>query len=127
MTSFEFPRNSRLNSAADFDKVFKQTDFKVSNRFLLLLARKNQEDHSRLGLIVGKKKLNRAVDRNRVKRRLRESFRARQTNLQHLDVIALVRNDPKTPEDNHLSMQIGALFDRLIDISSDADCPADRT
>ena len=118
MTSFEFSRNSRLNCPADFDRVFKNTDFKVSNRFLLLLARTNQTEQPRLGLIVGKKKINHAVDRNRVKRRLRESFRVKQAELLDLDIIALVRSDSGPEEDSQLSMQIGALFDRLIDISS---------
>ncbi|MBV1914649.1 MAG: ribonuclease P protein component [Pseudomonadales bacterium] len=118
MASFEFPRNSRLNSPTDFDRVFKETDFKVSNRFLLLLARTNQTEQARLGLIVGKKKIGHAVDRNRVKRRLRESFRVKQAELLDLDIIALVRSDSGPKEDNQLSMQIGALFDRLIDISN---------
>lgn len=117
MTSFGFPRSNRLNSSADFDRVFKGTDFKVSNRFLLLLARTNQADHSRLGLIVGKKKIGHAADRNRVKRRLRESFRMRQHGLPHLDIIALIRNDSGLQENSQLSIQIGDLFDRLIDIS----------
>lgn len=118
MTSFGFPRSNRLNSSADFDRVFKGTDFKVSNRFLLLLARANQADHSRLGLIVGKKKISHAADRNRVKRRMRESFRMRQNDLPQLDIIALIRNNPGAQEDSQLSIQIGDLFDRLIDISS---------
>ena len=118
MTSFGFPRNNRLNSSADFDRVFKETDFKVSNRFLLLLARTNQVNQSRLGLIVGKKKIGHAVDRNHVKRRLRESFRLRQVELVDLDIVALVRSDSGPREDSQLSMQIGVLFDRLIDVSS---------
>lgn len=118
MTSFGFPRNNRLNSSSDFDRVFKETDFKVSNRFLLLLASTNQVNQSRLGLIVGKKKIGHAVDRNRVKRRLRESFRLKQVEFADLDIVALVRSDSGPSEDNQLSMQIGALFDRLIDVSS---------
>ena len=83
-----------------------------------MLARANQADHSRLGLIVGKKKISHAADRNRVKRRMRESFRMRQNDLPQLDIIALIRNNPGAQEDSQLSIQIGDLFDRLIDISS---------
>lgn len=117
MASFRFPRNNRLNSSVDFDRVFKETDFKVSNHFLLLLAHTNQFEHSRLGLIVGKKKIGHAVDRNRIKRRLRESFRTKQGSLPHLDIIALIRSGPGPQEDTQLSTQIDDLFDRLIEIS----------
>lgn len=126
MTSFEFPRNNRLNNADDFDRVFKQTDFKVSNRFLLLLARDNQTDRSRLGLIVGKKKINLAADRNHVKRRVRESFRMKQARFPHLDIIALVRSDPGSQEGTLLSKQVDALFEKLIDTSCVAS-QADRS
>ena len=117
MTSFEFPRNNRLNCAADFDRVFKETDFKVSNRFLLLLARTNQVGHSRLGLIVGKKKINLGADRNKVKRRLRESFRMRHAGIPNLDIVALVRNGTGPTEEKLLSTQISKLFDNLIETS----------
>ena len=40
-----------------------------------LAARDNEVEMARLGLIVGKRMLPRAVDRNRTKRVIRESFR----------------------------------------------------
>ncbi len=46
---------------------------------------------SRLGLIVGKKALPRAVDRNRVKRILRECFRLDGAGLAGLDLILRVK------------------------------------
>jgi ribonuclease P protein component len=47
---------------------------------------------ARLGLVVAKKHLKRAVDRNRFKRLVRESFRSHQEQLAGLDVVVLARN-----------------------------------
>jgi ribonuclease P protein component len=41
----------------------------------MVMARPNQVGHPRLGMVVAKRLLARAVDRNRVKRCMRESFR----------------------------------------------------
>lgn len=46
--------------------------------FLQIHAKPNNLGHSRLGLIVAKKIARRAVDRNKVKRLLREVFRMNQ-------------------------------------------------
>lgn len=47
---------------------------------------------ARLGLVVAKKHLKRAIDRNRFKRLVRESFRSHQLQLAGLDVVVLARN-----------------------------------
>ncbi|MEW6119005.1 MAG: ribonuclease P protein component [Pseudomonadota bacterium] len=60
--------------AADFDRVFADNQRARSDAFLVMV-RPNEAGHARLGLVVGKRLLPRAVDRNRVKRCARESFR----------------------------------------------------
>ena len=54
---------------------------------LLVQVRGNGLDLSRLGLIVPKKFLRLSVDRNQVKRRVREWFRLRQASLKGYDVL----------------------------------------
>lgn len=58
---------------------------------MLTLVSFNQQEHSRLGFVVAKKNIRRAVDRNRAKRHIRESFRLYQVGLKSLDVVILVR------------------------------------
>ena len=52
---------------------------------------KDQGLQSRIGFAVAKKQLKRAVDRNKVKRLIRESFRLHQNDLPNLDIVVMVR------------------------------------
>jgi ribonuclease P protein component len=91
MSNFNFEKNKRLLSAQSFQSVFENTDFKISNSNFLLLAHQNKLKHARLGMIVAKKSIRFSVNRNRLKRVIRSSFRVNQQNLSSLDIIFLVR------------------------------------
>ena len=70
------PKRGRLSRSADFERVYRQGR-SVANRWLVLYAFPNADTAAgpRLGLSVSRK-VGGAVDRNRVKRLLREAFRA---------------------------------------------------
>ena len=88
-------RRHRLSRSRDFDAVYRQGR-SVSTRFLVLywFAREDEtvaEEGPRLGLAVPRAVGN-AVTRNRIKRRLREIFRARSSELPHdNDYVLVVR------------------------------------
>lgn len=67
-------RDARLVNKADFDQVFAASQ-RARTDYLLVMARPSPVGRPRLGMIIGKRLLARAVDRNRVKRCVRESFR----------------------------------------------------
>lgn len=56
-----------------------------------MLAVANQQTYPRLGLAIAKKHIRQAVDRNRIKRLIRESFRHNQVLLSGLDIVVLAR------------------------------------
>lgn len=58
---------------------------------MLMLARHNGQCSARLGLVIAKKNVRRAVDRNKIKRIARESFRHQRADLDNLDIIILAR------------------------------------
>ncbi|MEH6826096.1 MAG: ribonuclease P protein component [Motiliproteus sp.] len=91
MSGFEFPRSSRLLNAGDYRTVFNGAQLKVSDRHLLILATPNQLSHSRVGLVIAKKNVRLAVQRNRVKRIIRESFRLQDAGFPNLDIVVLAR------------------------------------
>ena len=67
-------RDARLVNKADFDRVFADNQ-RARTDYVMVMARPNQVGYPRLGMIVAKRLLARAVDRNRVKRCVREGFR----------------------------------------------------
>lgn len=90
--SFSFPASLRLKTPADFKQVFSNP-VKSTDRYFTLLAIKNQLEHPRLGLAIAKKNVKRAVDRNKIKRVSRESFRLQQHNSVAMDIVVLARRD----------------------------------
>ena len=68
------PRDARLVHKADFDRVFADNQ-RARTSYVMVMARPNQVGYPRLGMVIAKRLLARSVDRNRVKRCVRESFR----------------------------------------------------
>ncbi len=111
--SFSFGRELRLCSAADFKQVFDKTDIKVSCRQLLILAKVNEAESPRLGLVVAKKNIRTATGRNRAKRHIRETFRLKQAEIGGLDIVVLVRKGFGELEDSELNRLLAKQWIKL--------------
>ena len=85
----KFSRQSRLLKPAEFKSVFQQP-IRSGDDCFRILARANGIQHHRLGMAVSKKACARAVGRNRIKRVIRESFRARILGLEAEDTLDFV-------------------------------------
>jgi len=84
----------RVRRSADFDRVYRRGR-SHANRYFVMYAfpRSSDGDEPRLGVSVGRK-LGGAVERNRVKRLLREAFRAVSPGLPHdHDFVFVARPD----------------------------------
>ncbi len=84
-----FPRQSRLLLPKEFENVLRKREVLINAPPLQVLAVKNSLDMPRLGLVIGKRVAPRAVDRNRVRRLVRESFRKHAAELPPLDVVVM--------------------------------------
>jgi ribonuclease P protein component len=104
-----FQRRDRLLTPTDFSSVFDENHFRSSHKHALLLARNGEENHSRLGLVVSKKNARLAVDRNRIKRVVRERFRLQRALFSGLDVVVMAR----AGLDKLANPEIASLFDQL--------------
>jgi ribonuclease P protein component len=81
-----FSRRQRLLKAAEFEQVFACRCAVRSLNFQVM-GRPNELGHARLGMIVSKRLFPHAVDRNYVRRQIREAFRRMAANLPALDLV----------------------------------------
>ncbi len=81
-----FGKDKRLLNKAQFDRVFANP-IRIGIGPFLLLVRKSNKHQARLGLVISKKRVRLACERNRIKRHFRESFR--QADLNGFDVVAI--------------------------------------
>lgn len=87
----DFSRKYRLADKKSFQSVFAKP-YKITHQSLLALYQPNHLPHARLGIIVGKHLVKQAVDRNRLRRTIRESFRHHKNTLKGLDIIVILRS-----------------------------------
>ena len=112
--SRDFSREKRLLTPRQFKAVFDSPSGKAPGRNVLLLARDNQLGHPRLGLVIGKKSVKLAVQRNRLKRLMRDSFRLNQQMLAGLDIVIVARKGLGEIENPELHQHFGKLWKRLV-------------
>ena len=109
-----FPRQARLRRPRDFRHVFAQPTKSVDNCFTVL-ARGNGCSSARLGLAISKKCAPRAVDRNRLKRIIRESFRRHHDHLEGIDLVVMCRRGSPSFPNSRLYCSLCAHWKRLRD------------
>lgn len=108
-----FSKASRLLGPSQYSSVFNKADFKLSAPAVLMLVSKSAQD-PRLGIVVSKKNAKSAVQRNRLKRIIRESFRLRQEEFGTIDIVILARQGLDKMNNQEVLIQINKLFDELI-------------
>lgn len=113
MSETSFGRDKRLLKPFEFKQVFDNTEWRSGSSQILVLASTNQHEKARIGFILAKKNLKLAVDRNRVKRIVRESFRQQQTKLPALDFVILGKKGLSELDNAEIRAMIDALWFRL--------------
>ena len=68
-----FNETERLRKDSDFRRVYKHGK-SFANRYLVMYIMRNNLEYNRVGISVSKK-VGKAIVRNKVKRKIRESFR----------------------------------------------------
>ncbi|AJE23464.1 ribonuclease P protein component [Azotobacter chroococcum] len=113
MVSRDFGREKRLLIPRQFKAVFDSPTAKVPGKHVLLLARPNDLEHPRLGLVIGKKSVKLSVGRNRLKRLIRDSFRLNQDSLAGWDIVVVARKGLGELDNAEVTQQFGKLWKRL--------------
>jgi ribonuclease P protein component len=110
--SATFPRQVRLTEARDFQQVFAVAT-RVAGAYLVLLYRENSLGHARLGLAISGKHVKTAVARNRIKRRIRETFRLQRQQLANVDIIILSRAAAEKADNTQIQRCLDWLWQKL--------------
>ena len=85
-------KKMRLDNSLDFNNCFLQGK-RTSKHAFMIHYLENDLEYGRLGIRIAKKKIKKAVERNRIKRIAREVFR--KGNFKGIDMVLVLRNEKK--------------------------------
>ena len=106
------PRASRLLEASGYEAALACRPVVVRRHFSVFV-RSNALERSRLGIIVSRKVAPRAVDRNRIKRLVREMFRHDRRWLGSNDLVVMARRCPPRVGWGGVREELAAVFAQL--------------
>ena len=111
--TFRFRPCHRLKSAADFERVYRQ-GARSGDALFSVHALANTLGFARLGMSVSARTVGNAVRRNRVRRLVREVFRARHARLPALDFVVTSRPGARGAANPALAVSLARLIDRTL-------------
>jgi ribonuclease P protein component len=117
--SERFGRHSRLLTAKDYARVF-ENPVRSSDNCFTVLARKREAGAARLGLAVSKKNAKLAIERNRIKRLTRESFRVHKSELEGLDIVVMNRRQTAQQDNRTLTQSLSRHWQKLARLCEDS-------
>ncbi|HUA80800.1 MAG TPA: ribonuclease P protein component [Dyella sp.] len=114
------PREARIRRAGDF-AVLRQDSGRLGGRCFSVRYRQNDVGQARLGLAISKRVSKLAVDRNRLKRLVRESFRRARHRLPPVDLMVMAREQACDVPGPALLAELDALWRKLPPLKREGD------
>jgi len=112
--SLGFPRQARLLDGAAYAPVFRRNQ-RVADHYWTVLVHDSRTGDAKLGLAIAKKRAKRAVDRNRLKRIARDSFRQHRAALGSRHIVIMNRDAATRASKAELRAGIDRLWRQIID------------
>lgn len=113
MASFRFTKQAKIVKTDDFSSVFNLRK-RIAEKHLVMRYCSNEANTVRLGLIVSKKTAKLAVQRNYMRRVLRELFRLNQHRLPAVDLVIQVQKVFEKPEFIAIKQEFEYLMQKLV-------------
>ncbi|TLU65367.1 ribonuclease P protein component [Thalassotalea litorea] len=113
MGTYSFNRESRLLTPGHFQQVFNHPSRFGSSHFTILIT-SNKDANNRLGMAIAKKRVKHAVQRNRIKRLTRESFRLNQHKLPAVDLVVMVKSGIDQLDNEEINQQLEKIWRKII-------------
>jgi len=113
MVTYQFNRESRLLTPGHFQAVFNKPTRFGSKHFTLLIT-PNATENNRIGFAIAKKRVKLAVQRNRIKRIVRESFRLNQHKIPKVDIVIMAKTGIESLENKDIQEQIEKIWQKIV-------------
>ncbi|NTS76351.1 ribonuclease P protein component [Catenovulum sp. SM1970] len=113
MKSYPYGRELRVLTPAQFSNIFNSNPRKFACRLYTILLCKNDLDNPRLGFTISKKKVKLAVNRNRVKRIVRDNFRLNQAELPNVDMVFIARQGIDQVDNAQIHQELNNTWQKL--------------
>lgn len=113
MATFGLPKQAKLIKTDDYSSVFNFRK-RIASSYLVIRFKPNVLNHPRLGLIVAKKTAKLAVNRNYMRRVLRELFRLNQHQIPALDLVVQVQKTFKKTDFMLIKQEFEQLMQKLV-------------
>ena len=107
-----FTTSSRLLTPSQYRALFKGGK-KISSRGFTLIIKPNDIGRARLGMTIPKRLVKKAVGRNAIKRRIRESFRHIQHELNNIDIVVMANSGISKLSYRQVTETIASLWDQV--------------
>ena len=85
-----FPRSRRITKSSEYQSFFNEGR-KLHQDYFFIVVKANKLNYPRLGFVIAKKHIKKAIKRNTVKRVIRESFRYHQYLLKGVDIVIIAK------------------------------------
>ena len=113
MPDYAYGRELRLLTPSHFQTVFSNPPVKAVTAHVTMLAVPNLLDNPRIGVTVSKKRAKTAVQRNRIKRQVRETFRLRQHKIPNFDIVVIAKQGIVELNNDELRNTLNYLWRKL--------------
>jgi ribonuclease P protein component len=114
MHRLTFPAHKRLRRKAEFDVAYARGR-RLGNGFFAVTASSNDKHGARLGMAVAVRIAGNAVERNRIRRIIRESFRMHQHALPAVDLVVSARPQARGAPGAELRASLADLWKKVIE------------
>ena len=113
MAAFRFTKQAKIVKTDDFSSVFNLRK-RIANKHLVMRYRLKEVNIARLGLIVSKKTAKLAVQRNYMRRVLRELFRLNQHRLPAVDLVVQIQKAFEKPDFMVIQQEFEHLVQQIV-------------
>jgi ribonuclease P protein component len=117
---FQHPRSARLLRPGDFSAL-RQSGKRLATKYFHCEYRPNETHSARLGMAVSRRVSKLAVERNRIRRQIRETFRLQRAQLPACDILVIARTHAVDADNKILRAELTALWLRLAAQAAQAD------